>query len=66
MPPVRWQIVEISLGRDSEEWQPEPFPGSRASRWVGCTCPKHRQDWPRTLRFRTDCKIHCVERVEVE
>lgn len=56
-------IVTVRLPFDQQEWRPPLFPGSSEALNAGCTCPA-RQPWPGGFRFRTDCPVHEIEKVD--
>jgi len=56
-------FMTLVLPVGSENWRPEPFPGSEEAFARGCACPL-LQPWPGRLTFAMDCPVHEMEHVK--
>jgi hypothetical protein len=54
------EFITCTLPRGSENWRPDPFPGSDVAAARGCNCPV-TQPWPGRLTFAIDCPVHELE-----
>lgn len=54
-------VITCTLPKGSEEWRPDPFPGTDEAISLGCKCPP-QQPWPGALAFADDCPVHEIER----
>lgn len=53
--------IRCDLPKGSEDWRPDPFPGSEEAVAASCRCP-HDQPWPGSLIFDISCPVHELER----
>lgn len=56
-------VMRFNLPKGSEDWRPDPFPGSEKGFDQGCKCPQC-QPWPGQLLFDSDCPVHELDRVK--